>query len=134
MDAPDAFEFTSHRESDRHRAMDLTERTMETAARVGASRVVLHLGSVPMKNFTDKLETMAHEGRIYSREYTQVKLDFVTAREKASQFYLDRARAALDELLPLCEQYRVRDLRGDAQPLRTGAGGARDAAAEGRLS
>jgi sugar phosphate isomerase/epimerase len=50
---------------------------------------------------------MAHEGRIYSREYTQVKLDFVAAREKASQFYLDRARAALDELLPLCEQYRV---------------------------
>src|SRR5258705_166474 len=56
MDAPDAFEFTSHRESDRNRAMDLTERTLETAGRVGASRVVVHLGSVPMKDFTQQLE------------------------------------------------------------------------------
>jgi sugar phosphate isomerase/epimerase len=93
MDAPDAYEFTSHRESDRNRALDLTEKTLETAARVGASRVVVHLGSVPMKDYTAKLEAMTHAGRIYSREYTQ--------------FYLDRARAALDELLPLCEQFRV---------------------------
>jgi sugar phosphate isomerase/epimerase len=107
MDAPDAFEFTSHRESDRHRSLDLTERTMETAARVGASRVVVHLGSVPMKKFTDELEAMAHAGRIYSREYTKTKLEFVEQREKASQFYLDRARAALDELLPIAERHRV---------------------------
>ena len=39
MDAPDAYEFTSHRESDRERALDLTERTMETAARIGGISV-----------------------------------------------------------------------------------------------
>jgi len=107
MDAPDAFEFTSHRESDRFRAMDLSEKTMETAARVGASRMVVHLGSVPMKDYTGALETLAHAGTMYSRDYTKTKLEFVAARQKASQFYLDRARAALDELLPMGAQYRV---------------------------
>jgi sugar phosphate isomerase/epimerase len=107
MDAPDVFEFTSHREDERERAIDLTERTMQTAARFGAPRVVVHLGSVPFKEPTAKLEAMVHEGRIYSREYTKAKLEFVASRAKASQFYLDRARAALDELLPLCPQYGV---------------------------
>lgn len=107
MDAPDAYEFTSHRESDRIRALNLTETTIETAARFGAPRVVLHLGSVPMKNHTHKLEALIHAGHIYSREYTAAKLDFVTRRSQASQFYLDRARAALDELLPFAERHRV---------------------------
>jgi sugar phosphate isomerase/epimerase len=107
MDAPDAYEYTSHREEDRIRALDLTEKTMDTAARVGASRLVVHLGSVPMKNYTDVLEDFVHAGHIYSRDYTKAKLEFVAQREKASQFYLDRARAALDELLPMCAQYRV---------------------------
>jgi sugar phosphate isomerase/epimerase len=107
MDAPDAYEFTSHREDERHRALDLTERTMETAANLGAQRVVVHLGSVPVKNYTDKLEALTHAGKIYSREYTKTKLEFVTARQKHSQLYLDRARSAVDELLPTCEKYRV---------------------------
>ncbi|MCE9518881.1 MAG: sugar phosphate isomerase/epimerase [Verrucomicrobia bacterium] len=107
MDAPDAYEFTSHRESDRIRALNLTEMTIETAARIGAPLVVLHLGSVPIKNHTDKLEAMIHAGHIYSREYTAAKLDFVTQRARAAQFYLDRARAALDELLPFAERHQV---------------------------
>jgi sugar phosphate isomerase/epimerase len=107
MDAPDAYEFTSHREDERHRALDLTERTMETAAGLGAQRVVIHLGSVPVKRYTDRLEALTLAGKIYSREYTREKLAFVKARRKHSQLYLDRARAALDELLPGCEKFRV---------------------------
>jgi len=107
MDAPDAYEFTSHRRTDRSRALNLTEKTIETAARVGAPRVIIHLGSVPLRDHTDKLEALTRAGRIYSREYTAAKLDFVSKREKASRFYLDRARAALDELLPIAERHRV---------------------------
>lgn len=107
MDAPDAFEFTSYKEDERLRAMNLTERTMETASKLGAQRVVLHLGSVPMKPITAKLEELALAGKMYSREYTKVKLDLVTKRAKHAQVYLDRARTAVDQLLPLCEQYRV---------------------------
>lgn len=107
MDAPDAFEFTSHRDTDRIRALDLTERTLETTAKFGAERLVVHLGSAPMKKYTDKLEALTQQGRIYSREFTKTKLEFVARRVKISQFYLDRARAAIDELLPICEKYRI---------------------------
>lgn len=107
MDAPDAYEFTSHREDERHRALDLTERTIETAAGLGAQRVVVHLGTVPVKKYTDQLEALTHAGKIYSREYTKLKLEFVAARKKHAQLYFDRARAALDELLPTCEKHRV---------------------------
>ncbi|MFZ4766897.1 MAG: sugar phosphate isomerase/epimerase family protein [Roseimicrobium sp.] len=107
MDAPDVYEFTSHRPEERDRAVDLTVRSIETAAKLGAQRLVVHLGSVPTRRFTDRLEALTHAGKIYSREYTKVKLEFVAARTKASQAYLDRARSAIDELLPACERFRV---------------------------
>lgn len=107
IDAPDAYEFTSHRENERERALALTKQTIQMATRFGASRVVLHLGTVPMKEHTRKLEEMALKGEIYSRPYIDLKLQFVAEREKLSAFYLDRARAALRELLPIAEQARV---------------------------
>ena len=107
LDAPDAYEFTSHRKSDRNRALTLTQRTLETAARCDAQRVVVHLGSVPMKSITRELEQLTREGKIYSRTYTQKKLELVAQRSKLSQPYIDRAKAALDAMIPLCEQHRV---------------------------
>ncbi|QIF03343.1 TIM barrel protein [Roseimicrobium sp. ORNL1] len=107
MDAPDAFEFTSHKEEERLRALTLTEQTMETASRLGAQRVVLHLGSIPISPLTRKLEELTLAGKIYSREYTKVKLELVAKRAKHAQVHFDRARHAIDRLLPLCEQYRV---------------------------
>lgn len=107
IDAPDAYEFTSHRPFDRERAMRLSLRTIETAVRFGANRIVMHMGSVPLHGYTAKLEKMALAGEIYSRAYIDLKLKFVTAREKVSAFYLDRARAALNELLPVAEKAGV---------------------------
>jgi sugar phosphate isomerase/epimerase len=107
MDAPDAFEFTSHREGERIRALNLTESTLEMTARLGARRVVLHMGSVLMKPYTERLENLTLAGKIYSREYTKLKLEFVERRARHSQAYLDMARAALDELLPKCEQFQI---------------------------
>ena len=107
IDAPDAYEFTSHRDHERERALALTKQTIQMATRFKASRVVLHMGSVPMRAFTKELEALVHAGEIYSRKYIDLKLKFVEQREKVSAFYLDRARAALRELLPLAEQSGV---------------------------
>lgn len=103
MDAPDAYEFTSHRKEERERALHLTKQSIQSAGRFGARRVVLHMGSVPMKSFTDRLEAMTLEGKLYSREYSDLKLKFVEQRDKVSAFYVGRAREALQELLPVAE-------------------------------
>ena len=107
MDAPDAYEFSSHREFDRERAVKLTRQSIQTAVRFGANRVVMHMGSVPMNPITSKLEALAAGGQAYSRKFTDLKLRLVEKREKASTFYLDRARAALHELLPVAQEHRV---------------------------
>ena len=69
IDAPDAYEFTSHRPHDRERAMTLTLKTLEFAAQFEAKYVVLHLGSVPVKKYTDRLEALLTAGKLNSREY-----------------------------------------------------------------
>ena len=108
IDAPDVYEFTSHRDMERERAIKLTKLTIETAVRFACDRVVLHLGSVPMKSMTGELERIAYEGGAYSRKFTEVKLRLVEERQKHSSFYLDRARKALDELLPVAEAHGVK--------------------------
>lgn len=108
MDAPDAFEFTSPKPAERQRAVNLTRKTLEMATRFGTDRVVVHLGSVPMKSITLQLEDLAVQGDLYSKEFTERKLRLVTLREEASKKHLDRVRAALDELIPDCEKLGVR--------------------------
>lgn len=108
MDAPDVYEFTGAKLWERERAIKLTAKTIEMAARFGTDRVVIHLGSVPMKSITTRLEKMTHEGSLYSRDYSDLKLKLVSLREKASKLHLDRIRTALTELLPECEKHRVR--------------------------
>lgn len=108
MDAPDAFEFTSPKPAERQRAINLTRKTLEMATRFGTDRVVVHLGSVPMKSITLQLEELAVQGDLYSKEFTERKLRLVTMREEASKKHLDRVRAALDELIPECEKLGVR--------------------------
>ncbi len=108
MDAPDAFEFTSPKAWESNRAINLTKKTIEMATRFGTDLVVVHVGSVPMKSITLQLEKIVQDGGLYSKEFTELKLQLVAARDKASQVHMDRIRAALAELLPECEKHRVR--------------------------
>ena len=107
MDAPDVYEFSSSRQFDRERAVNLTKQSIVTAVRFGVNRVVMQMGSVAMKPLTDKLEALAGAGEAYSRKFTDIKLRMVEKREKVSTFYLDRARSALHELLPFAAQHQV---------------------------
>jgi sugar phosphate isomerase/epimerase len=97
IDAPDAYEFTSHRAFDRHRAMDLTLRTLDIAAEFGASYLVLHMGSVPMnpRKWSQHLTTLLAESGSHSRDFIKTKIAFVKKREKISLLYYNRAIEAL---------------------------------------
>lgn len=100
IDAPDAYEFTSHRPFDRQRAMDMTLRTLELAAQFEAKYLVLHMGSVPLspKKFTRALTSAVTEGKQHTPDYVKAKLAFVKKREKIGPLYFQRAMEALAQI------------------------------------
>jgi len=110
IDAPDAYEFTSHRASDRQRAMDMTLRTLELAARFEAQYLVLHMGSVPLnpKKFTRPLTAMVSEGQQHSPAYVKAKLSFVKKREKIGPLYFKRATEALEQIVARAAELGVK--------------------------
>ncbi len=101
VDAPDAYQFTSHRPEVRERAMRLSLETLDVAARLGARYVVLHMGAVHLfLNFkgTKELERMARHGLLGTRAYAQRKGELMRLRAKRAPLYYDRAREALRTL------------------------------------
>jgi len=107
IDAPDAYEFTSHRPHDRDRAMALTLKTIETAAEFNAQYVVLHLGTVPMGKPSSKLTDMVIDGHHNSRKYVKAKLKMIKTRESLSGLYLGRAKEALAKIAEHAEKHGV---------------------------
>ena len=100
-DAPDAYQFTSHRPEDRARALHLTRETLLMAARLEAKYVVLHMGSVALmkgRRATRELERMVRHGLRDTREYAEVKGKWVRKRKQLGPLYLERARQALHQL------------------------------------
>jgi sugar phosphate isomerase/epimerase len=100
IDAPDAYEFTSHRALDRQRAMEMTLRTLEVAAEFGARYLVLHMGSVPMnpRKWTRSLTDAVATGSSHSPDYIKTKIAFVKKREKIAPLYFHRAIEALETI------------------------------------
>lgn len=100
IDAPDAYEFTSHRPPDRQRALDLTLRTLDIAAEFGAGYLVLHMGSVPMSpnKWTRPLTEAVAAGGSHSPDFIKKKISFVKKREKVAPLYFHRAVEALETI------------------------------------
>ncbi len=100
IDAPDAYEFTSHRPYERQRAMDMTLRTLDIAAEFGARYLVLHMGSVPMSpgKWTKPLTAMVAGGGAHDPAFVKHKLAFVRRREKTGPLYYHRAIEALETI------------------------------------
>lgn len=100
IDAPDAYEFTSHREFDRKRALEMTMRSLELCEEFGAGYLVLHMGSVPMnpKKWTKRLTSMLGDGRQHDPKFIKAKRKFVEKREKIAPLYYQRALEALEQI------------------------------------
>ena len=109
IDAPDAYEFTSHRPFDRKRAMDLTQKTLEVAADFKAAYVVLHMGSVRMdpKKWTKRLTAMAEEGKTDDPKFAKLRDKFRKKREKISPVPYQRAIEALEQIAEKAKEVGV---------------------------
>src|SRR5438270_5263112 len=70
--APNLYQFSADRSRERELAERYTLKTLEFAQRVKAPVVVLHAGSIDMKDYTDKLIELAARGEKESSKYKKL--------------------------------------------------------------
>lgn len=101
--APNLYRFSAERPVERENAWRYTRKTIELAARLQAPVVVLHYGSIEMKDYNDKLIELAARGQRDSPKYQKLCEEIMTKREAAKEKFIDRANDMLRRLLPEVE-------------------------------
>jgi sugar phosphate isomerase/epimerase len=96
--SPNLFEFSSVRERDRQLAVKHTLNTLDFAVKVGAPLVVLHFGSMDLKDYTGKLKALLERGEKGSPKFLKVVAEAKAAREANKKKFYDHARDTLREL------------------------------------
>jgi len=101
--APNLYQFSAERERERDLAHRYTIKSLETAARVHASLVVLHLGSIDMKNHTDKLLEMVQRGEKGTPKYERLCAELDEKREARKGPFFERTKEQLKQLVKEAE-------------------------------
>jgi sugar phosphate isomerase/epimerase len=102
--APNIFKFTSQDRRERENALRHSLKTIETAERVGAKLVVLHMGAVEMKDYTDKLIDMVGRNEKGSSKYEKLCSEVMEKREAKKEKFQEAAH----EMLRTLEQHAQR--------------------------
>jgi sugar phosphate isomerase/epimerase len=102
--APNIFKFTSDDRRERENAWRHTLKTLETAERVRAKLVVLHMGQIEMRDYTDKLVEMAAASMKDSPKYEKLCMEVTEKRESKKERYVELA----NEMLKRAEQEAAR--------------------------
>jgi len=93
--APNIFKFTSDNPRERENALKHTLKTIEMAGRVGAPCIVLHMGCVEMKDYTDKLIDMVGGGKKESPKYEKLCEEVLLRREEKKERAVQNANVIL---------------------------------------
>lgn len=105
--APNIFQFSAENPRERDNAFKHTVKTIETAARLKAPLVVLHMGSVDMKDYTDKLIDLMEDGKKETPKFQKLCEDAKRKRENKKEDYVTNAHAMLRRLIPEAEKHGV---------------------------
>jgi len=106
--APNLYQFSSQYPRERELAVRYTLKTMELATRVRAAVVVLHLGSLEIKPYTNKLLEMVERGEKDTPKYERLCTEVEARREAKKEPYYERIKEALKKLLPEAEKRELR--------------------------
>jgi sugar phosphate isomerase/epimerase len=102
--APNLYQFSDERPRERELAIKHTLKTFEFAARVKAPVVVLHLGSIEMKDYTGKLSEMLERGKKGSPKYEKLCAEISKTLEAKKVKFVERTNDTLRKLLPEAEK------------------------------
>jgi sugar phosphate isomerase/epimerase len=106
--APNLYQFSSQRARERELAQRYTLKTIELAARVKAPVVVLHLGSIEMKDYTRKLLELAARGEKESAKYQKLCSELAEKREAKKEPFVERTKELLKKILPEAESRGIK--------------------------
>ncbi|MCB1127239.1 MAG: sugar phosphate isomerase/epimerase [Verrucomicrobiae bacterium] len=102
--APNIFRFTSTDRRERERAYRQTIQTMELAERVKARLIVLHMGSIEMRDYTDKLVEMVGKGQGNTSRYERLCYEVEERRQERREVH----EAHAYEILSFLEREAVK--------------------------
>jgi sugar phosphate isomerase/epimerase len=95
---PNLFKFSSFDARERENAWRYSLKTIETAQRLKAKLVVLHLGSIDMKDYTDKLIEMVGAGLQQTPKYEKLCAEAIDRREQRKERHTRLANEMLRRL------------------------------------
>ena len=105
--APNIFQFSSDDRRERENAWKHTLKSFETAARLKAPLVVLHMGSVDMKDYTDKLVDLIQDGKKDTPKFQKLCDEAQRKRQDKAPRYIEAAHDMLRRLIPEAEKHGV---------------------------
>jgi sugar phosphate isomerase/epimerase len=106
--APNLFKFTSLDARERENAYRHSLKTLETAARLKAQLVVLHMGCIDMKEYTDRLLDMLENGEKESPKFRKLCMELEEKREQKKEKHVQLAADMLNRLAEQAERYGLK--------------------------
>jgi len=106
--APNLYQFSADRQRERELAQRYTLKTIEFAGRVQAPLVVLHCGSIDMKNYTDKLLELVVRREKAPEKYAKLCAEADQKREAKKGPFVERLHEALKAILPAAEAQGIK--------------------------
>jgi sugar phosphate isomerase/epimerase len=106
--SPNLYEFSTASELDRNLALKHTQKTLEFATRVKASLVVLHLGSIEMKDYTGRLGELLERDGKDSKKFVKLRDEALKVREAKKTGPFERMKALLKQIIPEAEKRGIK--------------------------
>jgi sugar phosphate isomerase/epimerase len=104
--APDCYQCTAAGADERARALRHTLQTIDHAHKLGVKRVVMHLGSVQMPDYTQQLSRRIASGRYLDRRYVAIKLKAIRKRESVTVY-----QRVIEWLQPVLAHAKAADVK-----------------------
>lgn len=95
---PNLFKFSSLDPRERENAWRYSLKTLETAQRLRARLVVLHLGCIDLKDYTDKMIALVEAGQQQTPKYEKLCAEVMDKREQKKERHVQLANEMLARL------------------------------------
>ncbi|MBI4025082.1 MAG: sugar phosphate isomerase/epimerase [Verrucomicrobia bacterium] len=105
--APNIYLFSSKDEVERQRAVRQTILTLDFAVRMRARCVVLHLGSVPMPDYTADLLALVHAGQRETPRYQKLLQKAIAKRESRGRDAFSRSMKSLEAMARAASERKI---------------------------